>query len=432
VSEAVRTQTSPVGELLDGAILRGLELKDELSLGRVGLRNADMSEVDLSHATLRGTKLGNTELRAADLTDANLKDAILTDVDLRDSTLSDAQLSKADLSDATLWDADLRGAELRSVNLTDAQLQGADVSNAELPGSDLPNAQLRYANLTRADFSDATLQNTNLTDAKLSNANLSNANLQNANLTEADMTEADFRDANLSNVNVESAKLLGTNLFDANLSGIRPYGARFTGAQINDGTELDADSSEDTRWWHRGPLSPKPRCAYDPTREAVSAEDTEERLTKAADTYKQFEDLARDNTRPVLQSSMFTLRQDMLRKRYRLRRELSRYLFAVISGGGFRYGESLLRIFAWGILFVFGYAVVYEHYNLIVTADGGPVTSFVDALYFSTLTFTTLGLGDFKPEPMLQSARLLVTSQAAVGAIMIAIFVFVLGRRAAR
>ncbi|RKS75146.1 ion channel [Haloarcula quadrata] len=86
----------------------------------------------------------------------------------------------------------------------------------------------------------------------------------------------------------------------------------------------------------------------------------------------------------------------------------------------------------WAFLFVFGYATAYDRYDLIVTQNGAPVNSFVDALYFSTLTFTTLGLGDFKPDPTVQLARVLVTSQAALGAILIAIFVFVLGRRAAR
>ena len=58
--------------------------------------------------------------------------------------------------------------------------------------------------------------------------------------------------------------------------------------------------------------------------------------------------------------------------------------------------------------------------------------SFFDALYFSTLTFTTLGLGDFQPAPAAQLGRALVLLEAVMGAVLIATFVFVLGRRAAR
>lgn len=151
-------------------------------------------------------------------------------------------------------------------------------------------------------------------------------------------------------------------------------------------------------------------------------------LAKAADTYQEFEELARENSQPALQSSMFVLRQDMQRARYWERGKYLQHAFARISRSVFKHGESLFRIFLWALLVIVGYAAVYAQFDLILDSDGGFIHSSVDAMYFSTLTFTTLGLGDFQPAPASEIARALVTTQATFGAI----FVFVLGRRAAR
>jgi hypothetical protein len=58
--------------------------------------------------------------------------------------------------------------------------------------------------------------------------------------------------------------------------------------------------------------------------------------------------------------------------------------------------------------------------NLLVYGQG---------VYYSTLTFTTLGFGDFRP---LGIGQALTTVETALGTILIALLVFMLGRRAAR
>lgn len=53
-----------------------------------------------------------------------------------------------------------------------------------------------------------------------------------------------------------------------------------------------------------------------------------------------------------------------------------------------------------------------------------------ESLYYSTLTFTALGFGDFRPVGTL--GQLLTVLETASGALLLALLVFVLGRRAAR
>lgn len=64
-----------------------------------------------------------------------------------------------------------------------------------------------------------------------------------------------------------------------------------------------------------------------------------------------------------------------------------------------------------------------------VSTVGGWLTAFPDSRYFSTLTFTTLGFGDFQPAGW---GRTLVTLETSFGATLLALLVFVLGRWAAR
>jgi len=52
---------------------------------------------------------------------------------------------------------------------------------------------------------------------------------------------------------------------------------------------------------------------------------------------------------------------------------------------------------------------------------------FIDCLYFSTITFTTLGYGDFRP--LERWGRILAGSEAFIGAFMMALFVYTFARR---
>jgi len=105
-------------EVLDGAVLSGMKLKDEFSFNEVSLRRSDLSGADLSSANLSD----------ADLPDADLSGAYLSKADL-----SDAYLRRANLSNSTLRRADLSSAYLRSAKIVNASLPSVDLSEASLP-----------------------------------------------------------------------------------------------------------------------------------------------------------------------------------------------------------------------------------------------------------------------------------------------------------
>jgi len=96
-----------------------------------------------------------------------------------------------------------------------------------------------------------------------------------------------------------------------------------------------------------------------------------------------------------------------------------------------QYGASISRIFVtWGLL-IGGFAAVYHlvGVRLFASASSGLAwpLSFGRALYFSIITFTTLGYGDIKPMPGWGSA--LTATEAILGGIMMALTVLVIGRK---
>ena len=79
-----------------------------------------------------------------------------------------------------------------------------------------------------------------------------------------------------------------------------------------------------------------------------------------------------------------------------------------------------------------GIAVHQNSGNIVDLASKGllknnVIRNYPDSLYFSLITFTTLGYGDFRPLEGLE--RILAGSEAFIGAFMMALFVYTFARR---
>jgi hypothetical protein len=100
------------------------------------------------------------------------------------------------------------------------------------------------------------------------------------------------------------------------------------------------------------------------------------------------------------------------------------------------YGERPQRTVALALAVIVGSALAYPAAGGLTTGDGivrydshGPAAA-LDGLYFSVVTFATLGLGDV--HPVGDVGRFLAASEGLVGAFLTAVFVFSLGRRVTR
>jgi len=154
--------------------------------------------------------------KAIDLSRADLQKR-----DLRGFDLSGVNLDKANLSGCLLDRANLSSAHLKNSNLSHASLDFADLSHARLDSANLAfahleNAVFLFASLKRADLRGAFLKKAAIEDAVLRNANLSHAHLEEAILAFSDCSNVDFVNAFLNGAN-----LCGVSLEKANVSSIK-------------------------------------------------------------------------------------------------------------------------------------------------------------------------------------------------------------------
>ncbi len=103
-----------------------------------------------------------------------------------------------------------------------------------------------------------------------------------------------------------------------------------------------------------------------------------------------------------------------------------------LLGWLFAYGISLGRILLLWLITIFGFAFFYALCpSLLVVSKASPgvwtISNWVTALYFSVTSFTTLGLGDVQPASLI--ARLLVSVEAILGGMLMALTVVVISRK---
>ncbi|WP_311171217.1 pentapeptide repeat-containing protein [Halobellus ordinarius] len=263
-----------------------------------------------------------------------------------------------------------------------------------------------------------------------------------------DLTDSTFTGASLRNANFESTLLSRATLFDADLRGAKLNGAVLGDVRINEGTQFLGHPSDDSG------ISPhtvvairsRPTCIYDP---AYGEDNEDQDVDKAKSVYRSLEELGGKHARPRLQARSFVRRQDLQKNEYKQAAKErnsweerliagARWSRAKVARGTLLYGESPWRVIAWSLGIIFSFALLYPLGGWMKPTDGNPITyaqiaanpaEILNAIYYSTLTYTALGFVDFQPVGF---GRLLTTLETALGAVMLALLVFILGRRAAR
>jgi hypothetical protein len=293
-----------------------------------------------------------------------------------------------DLRHADLREADLSGVDLHKADLSGANLQGAMFIEAELQGTDLMAADLRWADLWDANLQGATLSSANLEGAALLGADLRGASLPDANLQEANLLGARLQGAQLEASDMRRVILAYANLEDANLEGAN-WGDYVLGDEI--GGQLAEAAS-----------------AY----RALKQRHTEAGMYDVAGEFHYREMEARRK----LAWKGDAARGERRRLPYALTMNALRFLYG--------YGERPERVIGWVVAVILGFALAHWAFG---TVERG----FLDALYYSAVSFTALGYG-WAAEPQGWAGRFLGVGESLLGVFMMALFLVTFTRKMTR
>lgn len=100
----------------------------------------------------------------------------------------------------------------------------------------------------------------------------------------------------------------------------------------------------------------------------------------------------------------------------------------------FGYGEKPMRVLFAALTMIVVCAALYSWKGSLLSKSGHiiPHNYYIDMLYFSATTFTTLGFGDICPDPLSKFTKVVAMIEAMGGASLTALFVVCLAKRFSR
>lgn len=381
--------TNRATERLDGAVLRGMVLDDSISFEGCRLPDADFRDTDPSWGEYPGLERP--------------------------------------------W-ATRSEHDIGTPSFRDAHLKGADFSHCDLPSTDFAGAECDGAQMVGSGLAEATLDDASLEGANLTRAFLGGATLRRANVSEATFTEARLSSATLTDVFAERGVFHQADLSGVDLRGAYLYSAVLSDVRINESTTFGE------------------RCVYDaaspyypPTVETDSSvRDFEaSNLGKAMAVYRRLDELHDANAMTERARDYHIRKEEAERRSHLQEGKFGQFGVATANRYLTRHGESLTQLLVASAILIIGSGILYplvggvqdgdvlysiSSVTQLLSAEG--IEALARGLYFSTITFTTIGYANVAPSG--PYARILVGIESLLGAMFVALFVFILGRRVAR
>ena len=313
-------------------------------------------------------------------------------IDLEGADLSNASLARINFAEARLDGANLSCACMEYANLVRARLQRTNLAHAVLAHANLAHAYLEKANLAFADLQEAMLPYAHLEEANLSAANLRGtraedaafrrANLSYATLRKAVLASSDFRHASLVGANLEGANITATNLESANVSLVKFDQKIFLKTLTETGCH--------------------PMALAGRYKDVV------------LDTTIRCKGIHATFCYGSQRLKLFLLDQDYLEEMLETRGgRIWCFLWWLFADCG----RSLMRWAGWSCLFALIYACIYSYLGRSHFHLGYLTPSYITALYYSIVTFTTLGFGDITPTT--DFAAVVVCTEVILGYVML-------------
>lgn len=272
----------------------------------------------------------------------------------------------------------------------------------------LSGLSLKYANLSNIDLVNHNQKTGyDFSGCDFYKADLSGAHLFNANFSDASLMKVDLRGANLHCVNLQRTNLLGIKWNESKIENVK------IGKRIKQEQEAHL---------------------------ALKQND----IDKALDLFEQAEEIYRDIRKHAEHEGIFSvsgrcIQKELTMRRMQMPKFSSKRMTSKIIDLFCGYGEAPLRIVGISICMIIFCACLYiftglnYHGELQKFSPHTPLVEtmelFFACLYYSVVTFTTLGYGDFTPIGL---SRAIAAFEAFTGSFTIALFVVVFVKKMTR
>jgi len=289
--------------------------------------------------------------------------------------------------------------------------EGVNLSRVDLGSMNFAHLNLSGANLSRASMVDCNFFDSNLKNAELLGADLSNSDLTSADLAGSDLTRCCLCGTRLWHANMENANLIEANLSRADLWNARLFNARFWRTDLSSAISIS-----------------KNNFRHNVNNYLSTCRIGEKGIQSAEESYRNLKKYFLANGR-YDDASWASFKEKTMEKALLKKKKNLAYIPSLIMDLLCGYGEKPQRIILSSFFVILFYAFLYLILNAITYSVLETYKmSLGDYIYYSVITFTTVGYGDFIPKASLVS-RILAASEGFVGTFMIGLFIFTLARK---
>ena len=273
------------------------------------------------------------------------------------------------------------------IDLRGAPLSGFDF---RIPIQETEDYTEEMVVLSNIHFEGAKLKYCNFQNGKIHDCHFENADLNHSTFRGTNINTCHFHLANVSNVDMYAAHIINCNFSDANIKDI-VLNQAIVDEKTNFGKQLK--SYKDGHYHF------------------------------ASIEYKQLKSLYKN-------SSLHEKADEMHLNEWRARRLLKKSKFLQLLDYVFgdlvsRYGTSYLAVLFWSMILIMACSIVYLTPQSLAFHGDKINPNIFETIYFSIVTFTTLGYGDYSA---VGAMRFVAATEAFMGTALMALFTVIAAR----
>jgi uncharacterized protein YjbI with pentapeptide repeats len=274
--------------------------------------------------------------------------------------------------------ANMQNCNMTKMKMDDCKLNQANVNEGIIISGNICNSVLDYASFKSSRFTDAVIKDTTMIDVNMDGSALDRAQIKDINLEGTDMRNCGLTDTDLRGSSLFRIVITGSDVEYARIDNIVSY-------------EIEGD------------------------------------FKRAQDVYRNLKNTFRNNGAHN-RASYFSIRESKMSRKMMAQEKnygiwALLYFYEIISG----YGESPLRVFVTTISAILIFSAIFASMPEGLENVEGKDISTTDYLYYSVVTFTTLGYGDIVPVDPL--TKMLAVTEALFGVFLMSLLVVTLSRR---